>query len=167
MLRAGTRARAPESDRPSATRHAAPHRLCASQSTHRPRAIASPIASSVQAGAFSERDRPNALRASHRSPLHADARGLLHAAPDSPWRVIVGREMTRDQATELAVARTASETGAALVSSRTRDLRPHCWRRSRSWLRNSTHPPNVGYSLPQKTYPNLSMGVLRKVAIPS
>jgi len=74
----------------------------------------------VQAGAFSDRDRAESLRISLEDQF-ADARvvtkdaanGSANGAP-ALWRVIVGREMTREQATELAV-RVRQQTGAALV----------------------------------------------------
>ncbi len=70
----------------------------------------------VQAGAFSDRSRAESLRATLEDRF-MEARiisnGGATAAP-TLWRVIVGREMTREQAAELAV-RVRQETGAALV----------------------------------------------------
>ena len=70
----------------------------------------------VQAGAFSDRDRAELLRATLEDRF-MQARivsyGGANGAP-TLWRVIVGREMTRAQATELA-GRVRQETGAALV----------------------------------------------------
>ena len=68
----------------------------------------------VQAGAFLDRERAEALRASM-TEAFADARTLLDPTRNPPlWRVLVGREMTREQATNLA-ARVRNKTGAALV----------------------------------------------------
>ena len=67
----------------------------------------------VQAGAFSERGRAESLRATLED-LFAEARVVSNGRTPALWRVIVGREMTREQATELAV-RVRQETGAALV----------------------------------------------------
>ena len=70
----------------------------------------------VQAGAFADRGRAESLRATLEDRF-MQARVVFNggatAAP-TLWRVIVGREMTREQATELAV-RVRQETGAALV----------------------------------------------------
>lgn len=70
----------------------------------------------VQAGAFADRGRAESLRA-----LLADrftqARVVSNTTPTGApalWRVIVGHQMTRDQAAELAI-RVRQETGAALV----------------------------------------------------
>ena len=65
----------------------------------------------VQAGAFADRDRAEALRATLEG-MYADARVV--AGTRNLWRVVVGRQMTLDQAGELAV-RVRKEMGAALV----------------------------------------------------
>lgn len=67
----------------------------------------------VQAGAFSERDRAESLRTTLED-LFAEARVVSNGRTPALWRVIVGREMTREQAIALAV-RVRQETGAALV----------------------------------------------------
>lgn len=70
----------------------------------------------VQAGAFSERDRAESLRATLQD-LFAEARVVSNGGANGAaalWRVIVGRAMTREQAAELAV-RVRRETGAAIV----------------------------------------------------
>jgi rare lipoprotein A (peptidoglycan hydrolase) len=67
----------------------------------------------VQAGAFSDRDRAESLRAILED-LFADARIVSNRRTPPLWRVIVGREMTREQAAELAV-RVRRETNAAVV----------------------------------------------------
>ena len=72
----------------------------------------------VQAGAFADRDRAESLRATLEDRF-MQARVVSNSgATGAPtlWRVIVGREMTREQATALAV-RVRQETGAALVVS--------------------------------------------------
>ncbi len=65
----------------------------------------------VQAGAFADRDRAEALR-KDLEDLYADARVV--PGPRDLWRVIVGREMTIDQANDLAV-RVRTSLGMALV----------------------------------------------------
>jgi len=67
----------------------------------------------VQAGVFSDRDRAESLRATLEG-LFADARILSNESTPASWRVIVGREMTRERATELAF-RVRRQTGAAIV----------------------------------------------------
>jgi rare lipoprotein A len=68
----------------------------------------------VQAGAFVDRERAEALRVSM-TEAFAEARTLVDSTRTPPlWRVLVGREMTREQATNLA-ARVRSKTGAAIV----------------------------------------------------
>ncbi len=66
----------------------------------------------VQAGAFTDRDRAESLRASL-ADRFPPARVVFYTTA-APWRVIVGHDMTRDQATELAI-RVRQQTGAALV----------------------------------------------------
>lgn len=78
-----------------------------------PAAIASANCFVVQVGAFTDRDRAEALRDSLEVRF-TPARVVFSTTGPTPWRVIVGREMTRDQATELA-SRVRQETGAALV----------------------------------------------------
>ena len=68
----------------------------------------------VQAGAFSDPARADSLRV-----VLADLFGEARVAPSSNrtpplWRVIVGREMTREQAAELAI-RVRREAGTAIV----------------------------------------------------
>jgi len=84
--------------------------------------VAPPVAApstdrfAVQAGAFADRDRAESLRATLEDRF-TQARIVSNGgASGAPllWRVIVGREMTREQATALAV-RVRQETGAALV----------------------------------------------------
>ncbi len=65
----------------------------------------------VQAGAFADRDRAEALR-KDLEDLYADARVV--PGPRDLWRVIVGLEMTVDQANDLAV-RVRTSLGMALV----------------------------------------------------
>jgi rare lipoprotein A len=80
-----------------------------------PAAIPSTEWFAVQAGAFADRDRAESLRA-----ILADhfmqARVVSNTPTGAPtlWRVIVGHEMTQDQAAELAI-RVRQQTGAALV----------------------------------------------------
>jgi rare lipoprotein A len=68
----------------------------------------------VQAGAFTDRERAEAQR-ENMTAAFADARTLLDPTHNPPfWRVLVGREMTLDQANELA-GRVRSEAGAGFV----------------------------------------------------
>lgn len=68
----------------------------------------------VQAGAFADRVRAETLRMTM-ADAFAEARTLVDATRTPPlWRVLVGREMTRDQALELA-GRVRKQTGAAIV----------------------------------------------------
>jgi len=68
----------------------------------------------VQAGAFSDPARAESLRAVL-ADLFAEARVVSSNGRTPPlWRVIVGREMTREQAAELAI-RVRRETGNAIV----------------------------------------------------
>jgi rare lipoprotein A len=68
----------------------------------------------VQAGAFADRGRAESLRETMTAAF-ADSRTLIDATRNPPlWRVLVGREMTPEQATSLA-SRVRDETGAALV----------------------------------------------------
>lgn len=89
-----------------------------------PPAAASPVAASsaivpmpryaVQAGAFLDRERAEAFR-EQMNDAFADARTLIDTAHNPPlWRVLVGREMTREQANSLA-ARVRTEAGAGIV----------------------------------------------------
>ena len=66
----------------------------------------------VQAGAFADHDHAESLRAALEVRF-MPARLLSNGTPPL-WRVLVGREMTKDQATELAI-RVRQQTGAALV----------------------------------------------------
>ena len=68
----------------------------------------------VQAGAFADRDRAESLRATLEDRFIVPSNGATAAPP--LWRVIIGREMTREQATALAI-QVRQETGAALVVS--------------------------------------------------
>ncbi len=73
-----------------------------------------PASFAVQAGAFSDPVRAESLRA-RLEDLFADARVVPSNRRTTPlWRVIVGREMTREQAAELAV-RVRRENGDAVV----------------------------------------------------
>jgi rare lipoprotein A len=65
----------------------------------------------VQAGAFADRDRAESLRASLEE-IFADARVV--AGSRNLWRVLVGRQMTHEQATDLAV-RVRQQLGGALI----------------------------------------------------
>ena len=68
----------------------------------------------VQAGAFADRERAEALRMTI-TEAFAEARTLVDASRNPPlWKVLVGREMTREQATELAL-HVRKQTGAAIV----------------------------------------------------
>ncbi|HEV2199098.1 MAG TPA: septal ring lytic transglycosylase RlpA family protein [Bryobacteraceae bacterium] len=68
----------------------------------------------VQAGAFADRERAESLRA-NMTEAFADARTLGDFTRNPPlWRVLVGREMTMEQASSLA-DRVRDKTGAALV----------------------------------------------------
>lgn len=76
--------------------------------------IAPMLRYAVQAGAFSDRERAESLRV-NMTEAFADAR--THAdftRNPALWRVLVGREMTLEQATSLA-ARVRDKTGKALV----------------------------------------------------
>ena len=107
MLRAGTaRVRLKVIPPPVATMSAAPV-------TAPPAAANDAGLYVVQAGAFSERDRAEALRVTL-ADLFMEARTISDGRAPALWRVLVGREMTREQATDLAV-RVRQETGAALV----------------------------------------------------
>lgn len=68
----------------------------------------------VQAGAFSDPARAESLRAALQN-LFTDIRVALSNGRTPPlWRVIVGHEMTREQAAELAI-RVRREAGTAIV----------------------------------------------------
>ena len=68
----------------------------------------------VQAGAFSDPARAEALRATLQN-LFAEARvAPSNGRTPALWRVIVGHEMTREQAAELAI-RVRRESGTAIV----------------------------------------------------
>jgi cell division septation protein DedD len=68
----------------------------------------------VQAGAFSDPGRAESLRAALQN-LFTEARVAPSNGRTPPlWRVIVGHEMTREQAAELAV-RVRREAGTAIV----------------------------------------------------
>jgi rare lipoprotein A len=70
----------------------------------------------VQAGAFADRDRAESLRATLADRFMQARVVSTTTSTGTPtlWRVIVGHEMTREQAAELAV-RVRQKTGAALV----------------------------------------------------
>ena len=72
----------------------------------------------VQAGAFADRDRADSLRATLEDRFMQARVVPSSAASGAPplWRVLVGREMTREQATALAI-QVRQETGVALVVS--------------------------------------------------
>lgn len=68
----------------------------------------------VQAGSFADREHAESQRETMTAAF-ADARTVLDATHNPPfWRVLVGREMTLDQANELA-RRVRSEAGAGFV----------------------------------------------------
>jgi rare lipoprotein A len=67
----------------------------------------------VQVGAFSERDRAEALCAALENRF-AQTRVVSSERAPALWRVVVGRNMTREQAADLAI-RVRQETGAAVV----------------------------------------------------
>ena len=67
----------------------------------------------VQAGVFSDSDRAESLRTALEE-LFADARILSNGSNPPLWRVIVGREMTWEQANQLRV-RVRQKSGAAMV----------------------------------------------------
>jgi rare lipoprotein A len=67
----------------------------------------------VQAGAFSDPVRAESLRATLQE-LFAEARVVSNGRTPPLWRVVVGREMTREQAAELAI-NVRRETGTAVV----------------------------------------------------
>ena len=68
----------------------------------------------VQAGAFSDLARAESLRAVLADHF-AEARvALSNGRTPRLWRVVVGHEMTREQAVELAI-RVRRETGTAIV----------------------------------------------------
>ncbi len=113
MLRAGTarvRLKVIPPPRVSVTQPAAP--VAASP-------VVPPLASlprgtyAVQSGAFADRSYAESLRSSLAATF-MDARVVSNGATPPMWRVIVGREMTREKASELA-ARVRQETGVALV----------------------------------------------------
>jgi rare lipoprotein A len=76
----------------------------------------------VQAGVFSDAGRAESLRTTLED-LFADARILSNGRTAVLWRVIVGREMTWEQATDLAV-RVRQTTGAAIVVPEPGNLAP-------------------------------------------
>ncbi len=115
MLRAGTaRVRLKVIAPPPTTQPVAPPAEPVATS---PAAIPSTNCFVVQAGAFSDRGRAESLRATLEDRF-AQARVVSSSTTSTTtptlWRVIVGHEMTRDQATELAI-RIRQQTGAALV----------------------------------------------------
>jgi rare lipoprotein A len=67
----------------------------------------------VQAGAFSDRDRAESLRMTM-VDLFADARVMSNGKNPPLWRVLVGREMTAEQASDLAT-RVKREVGEVFV----------------------------------------------------
>lgn len=70
----------------------------------------------VQAGAFSDRGRAESLQAAladHFMQARILSNGSATSSP-TLWRVLVGHDMTREQAADLAI-RVRQETGAALV----------------------------------------------------
>ena len=67
----------------------------------------------VQAGAFADAARAESLRAMLLNDF-SEARVASNGRTPPIWRVIVGRAMTRDQATDLAI-RVRRVTGAAVV----------------------------------------------------
>jgi len=67
----------------------------------------------VQAGAFSEHERAESLRATLEDRF-PEVRVLSNGHVPPLWRVMIGRDLTREQAAELA-ARVRQATGAALL----------------------------------------------------
>jgi rare lipoprotein A len=68
----------------------------------------------VQSGAFADRERAEAQR-ERMNAAFSDARTILDTTHNPPfWRVVVGREMTLEQADELA-GRVRTESGAGFV----------------------------------------------------
>ncbi len=131
MLRAGTarvrlkvivppRAVPPEPDSVTAKPESAPQPVPASYAPLPPPSAAaspSPVSPAntfaVQAGAFADQDRAESLRAVLEERFMPVRLVATETAP-TLWRVIIGREMTREQATELAV-RVRQQAGAALI----------------------------------------------------
>ena len=114
MLRTGTaRVRLKVIAPPPAPQSVAPSEAPVATS---PAALRSNNCFAVQAGAFSDRDRAESLRATLADsfmPVRVVSNTAATGAP-TLWRVIVGHEMTRDQAAQLAI-RVRQQTGAALV----------------------------------------------------
>ncbi len=168
------RSRAPEGDRPpaiepqqpvDATAKPAPAPPVALDSVPDPPALLAPAPTSnwfaVQAGAFSDRDRAESLRATladHFMPARVVSNTATTGAP-TLWRVIVGHEMTRDQAAELAI-RVRQETGAALVVAEPAPV--PC-----AVARNSTYPQSGYTPHPQVTYPKSLYAGLEESCIQS
>ena len=88
----------------------------------------------VQAGAFSGRDRAETTRA-QMEDRYADARVI--AGPRNLWRVIVGRQMTMEEAGDLA-ARVRAAGGEALVIAEPGV--PEAGLPAGSWLADSSPP---------------------------
>lgn len=78
-----------------------------------PETPAPPLWFVVQAGAFADRERAEALRA-QMVEAFAEARVILGDGDRPLWKVLVGRQMTSDQAADLA-SRVRRESGTALV----------------------------------------------------
>jgi len=86
----------------------------ASAGTAPPTTAPRTLSYAVQAGAFSDPARAESQRAALQN-LFTEARVAPSNGRTPPlWRVIVGREMTREQAAELAI-RVRREIGSAIV----------------------------------------------------
>jgi len=95
---------APSAERPLSTTAAAPA----------VGSIVPPSLFAVQAGAFVDRDRAELFR-DRMADAYADARTRIDSSrTPAMWRVVVGREMTREQADALA-RRVRTEAGAGVV----------------------------------------------------
>jgi rare lipoprotein A len=100
---------------PAVTAPATPPTQAAAPVAMAPSTPARPTAGFVvQAGAFSDPARAESLRTVLLADLFAESRVVSNQRTPPLWRVIVGREMTREQAAELAV-RVRRETGTAIV----------------------------------------------------
>ncbi len=92
-------------------RQAVPAATSTAPAVHAPGASVAMDGYAVQAGAFADANRAESLRANLEA-IFMDARVL--AGDRNLWRVLVGRELTLDQANELSM-RVRKEAGAAVV----------------------------------------------------
>lgn len=100
----------PSTERPLSTPAAAP----TAGSIVPPGSIVRPPLFAVQAGTFVDRDRAEMFR-ERMADAYADARTRIDSSrAPAMWRVVVGREMTREQADALA-RRVRTEAGAGIV----------------------------------------------------